>query len=270
MWYGYVQPDVCDNLLFRSAMKPVAGIDPSHYDLEHVLEWQAVTKFFDWVNQQKSGVTFRNPDRSIRGEVGFCEYWAATWTEEPAGGALTAFPIAAGDENRLPLDHMRSAYLGREGGRKGAKIQYDEFVYLHKFINSPAKANVSPKFLDVLSLLWDFRLTHKLVVQMWTKKDQDKAGILKATRVTDAIKSTNIDEGRVALLDLKNLLGARKYMSNKQIQGFLKNQKVRMGDMIRTLDAEMANHPKPNFEAWRPQQLGDLWDRYMDFKFEDA
>lgn len=56
MWYGYIKPDVCDNLVFRSAMKPPAGIKETDYEVEHVLEWQVVTKFFDWVGEKKSGV----------------------------------------------------------------------------------------------------------------------------------------------------------------------------------------------------------------------
>ena len=81
MWYGYVKPDVCDDLVFRSATKPAAGIKETDYEVEHVLEWQVVTGFFDWVGKQKPGNSFDNPERhSATKKVDFCEYWVTTWT----------------------------------------------------------------------------------------------------------------------------------------------------------------------------------------------
>lgn len=112
---------------------------------------------------------------------------------------------------------------------------------------------------------------------MWKPK-KPGSGIYDQARLTRNIKgrgsrnkkTLNIDTAKSALLELKHLTGARKYMNSKEIQGILKKQKVRMGQMIERLDAEMANHPRANFNAWQSQQLGSLWNKYMDQKFAEA
>ena len=113
---------------------------------------------------------------------------------------------------------------------------------------------------------------------MWKQKDEAKAGIYGKTKITNEIQGKgragnrimNINNAKSALLKLKHLMGARKYMNNREIQAIFKKQKVRMGKMLEQLDAEMVNHPRANFNAWQPQQLGSLWDKYMDEKFTEA
>jgi hypothetical protein len=113
---------------------------------------------------------------------------------------------------------------------------------------------------------------------MWAPKSKADAGIFGKNRIIGDIqgkgrkgkKKIDINTAKMALLDLKNLMGARKYMNSLEIQGVLKKQKVRLGDIISKLDAEMANHPRASFDAWKPQQLGSLWNIYMDEKFAEA
>jgi hypothetical protein len=100
---------------------------------------------------------------------------------------------------------------------------------------------------------------------MWKPKKAD-AGIFDADRFKIYIqgqgrknkKTLNIDKAKSALLELKHLMGARKYMNSKEVQAIFKKQKIRMGKMLDILDTEMANHPVANYNAWQPQQLGSL------------
>jgi hypothetical protein len=40
--------------------------------VEHVLEWQVVTKFFEWVrDNKKTGNIFDNPDLTVRTKIDF-------------------------------------------------------------------------------------------------------------------------------------------------------------------------------------------------------
>jgi hypothetical protein len=112
---------------------------------------------------------------------------------------------------------------------------------------------------------------------MWKPKAPG-SGIYGQAKITAEIigkgrknkKTLNIDTAKSALLKLKHLMGARRYMNSKEIQGIFKKQKVRMGKMLERLDAEMVNHPRANYNAWQPQQLGSLWEKYMDQKFAEA
>lgn len=62
-----------------------AYLGPGNYHIEHILEWQTVTKFFDWMDRKMEGVTFLDPDQSrISGNkepksLDFCGYWKQHW-----------------------------------------------------------------------------------------------------------------------------------------------------------------------------------------------
>jgi hypothetical protein len=49
------------------------------YQVEHILEWQLVTNFFDWMNVEYNGgqSKFDNPKGGVK--VDFCEHWKGTW-----------------------------------------------------------------------------------------------------------------------------------------------------------------------------------------------
>lgn len=138
-WYGFVKPDVCDDLVFRAAAKPAAGIPETDYQVEHVLEWNVVTRFFDWVRDQKPGKVFEHPDKAQKGKkVDFCEYWRQTWTT--ADVQLQTFKITDGSPNsdgpaKGVLAHLASAFPGKDNFP-------EEFVYLHTLLNAPAKSDV--------------------------------------------------------------------------------------------------------------------------------
>lgn len=102
------------------------------YQVEHVLEWQVVTKFFDWVQTKKANVKFDNPDPSKTNQLAFCPYWRATWE----GANSPVFKLKPTDKKELnALDHLRHAYPGKDNFE-------EEFVWLHTAVNAPAKAQV--------------------------------------------------------------------------------------------------------------------------------
>lgn len=143
-WYGFNKPDVCDDLVFRAAEKPAVGIPVTDYEVEHILEWNVVAGFFEWVRDQRPGNVFEHPEKAQKGKkVDFCEYWRQTWTTDDV--KLLTFDIDGDGPKQSVLDHLASAY-------PGTKNFPEEFVYLHTHLNAPAKSDVGPaKFLTIHS-----------------------------------------------------------------------------------------------------------------------
>jgi hypothetical protein len=114
-----------------------------------VLEWQVVTQFFEWIKlRKKPGQVFPSPDRTQPNTmVDFCTYWRETWNHTRGMTDMPKFDLP-GEDNypRLPFEHLQDAYPGRRSappGQKKTNAYFEDFVYLHKTINSPAKSNVS-------------------------------------------------------------------------------------------------------------------------------
>ena len=109
------------------------------YQVEHVMEWQLVTHFFDWLNKKK-GSTFDHPDPNQPQKVDFCEYFKGTilFDEDPAlkkANTIQKFALPGQTELRTPRGHLAAAYPSK------SKFP-TEFVFLEKEMNSPAKTNV--------------------------------------------------------------------------------------------------------------------------------
>jgi hypothetical protein len=122
---------------FSSSARPTRDIN-KNYQIEHVLEWQTVTYFFDWVNKKMRSDTprFDNPDpKSKGGKPDFCGYWKGLWL----GASQPSFSID-NSVDRTPSEHLKFAYPGIISGNFN---HGKEFVWLHKLINAPAKSNVS-------------------------------------------------------------------------------------------------------------------------------
>jgi hypothetical protein len=103
------------------------------YEVEHILEWQTVTKFFEYLNEEVfKDDTFDNPDptKVSSGKIDFCSYWGATWDESPA------FALGGAGAKRDPMTHLKWAFPGTQN-------HIEEFVMLDKNINAPAKSQVS-------------------------------------------------------------------------------------------------------------------------------
>jgi hypothetical protein len=85
-----------------------------------------------------------------------------------------------------------------------------------------------------------------------------------------------VDRAKKALLRLKALLGARKYMREKKISDILKKQKEEIGKMLDAIDTELPKNPRSpprgakTFAPWIKQDLGKHWTDYMNERFEIA
>jgi hypothetical protein len=125
-------PTACDAFAFAGAAREAGGLTRADYQIEHVLEWQVVTKFFEWVQTKKGAERFDNPDPKQKGKLAFCPYWRATWE----GAYSPVFKLKPDDKKELnAIDHLRYAYPGKGNFE-------EEFVWLQTAVNSPAKAQV--------------------------------------------------------------------------------------------------------------------------------
>ena len=128
------EPRVCDNLLFAADERTMAkDMDLPDYQVEHVLEWQVVTKFFEWLSKGPLKKKFTDPNPKKTGTLDFCKYWLETWD----GSYPSMFKLNGNGEARNAIEHLRFAYPARGNFE-------DEFVWLEKNINMKAKSQVSP------------------------------------------------------------------------------------------------------------------------------
>ncbi|KAL1607711.1 hypothetical protein SLS60_002646 [Paraconiothyrium brasiliense] len=241
--YGYTQPNVCPNLQFDSmpAYRRVSSFDrrtPVVYEIEHILEWNTVTNFFDWLNEERfKGRRWPHPDPNKRARqptVNFCGFWKEVWNSGPAfqmnGAALTA--------NK----HLASKYPSSQHFTK-------EFVWLQKELNKPAKT------------------------EMWKRKSTP--GIFSdLTLRTRLDQTTNVVNARKGALMLKYLLGAQMYMTDRKIANIFAQQKNRVGKVLGQIDRDLPNHQRivasRQLDPWETIGLQQLWNQYMDEVFAKA
>lgn len=85
-----------------------------------------------------------------------------------------------------------------------------------------------------------------------------------------------VDKARIALLKLKALMGARKYMRSKTVSTIFKRQMEGIGKMLTAIDDELPKNPrKPlkgtkTIDPWVKQGLGEFWTEYMNERFAIA
>jgi hypothetical protein len=138
--YGYKEPAVCKNMAWGDATfkgkKAVGTTAGALYEVEHILEWQLVTSFFDYLNEDIfKDDTFDHPNplevvSGKRAKINFCKYWAETWKDSPM------FALGGAVAKRDPMTHLKWAYPGTQN-------YIEEFVMLEDNINAPAKTQVS-------------------------------------------------------------------------------------------------------------------------------
>jgi hypothetical protein len=121
-------------MAFAGEAKEARGLTRRDYQIEHVLEWQVVTKFFVWVNIKKGAEEFVDPDPNSKKKtkLDFCQYFKATWE----GANSPVFKLNPDDKEELnAMGHLKWAYPGKGNFE-------EEFVWLHTAVNSPAKSQV--------------------------------------------------------------------------------------------------------------------------------
>jgi hypothetical protein len=101
---------------------------------------------------------------------------------------------------------------------------------------------------------------------MWKKKGT--SGIYDEVEMRKL--SNDVAEAPAALLKLKWLIGARRYMKDPKVKEILKKQKERIGERLGQLNTELQKHPKPGHDAWQHKDLENLWNTYMDKSFDTA
>ncbi|KAJ4300878.1 hypothetical protein N0V90_002966 [Kalmusia sp. IMI 367209] len=220
-----------------------ANIDPKDYQVEHVLEWQTVTNFFTWVRDKKiTDLRFQDP--KTQKKVDFCKFWKETWVLTKS----ESFSIVSGGPERTAGDHLKWGFPGLQN-------RPYEFTFVHKTING-------------------------IKAQMWAYKSGSMgSGIFGVDKMTTRIagkhtsrttKPKSLDEAKSAYLDLRALMGARKYMRSSKIAKTLGKEVKEMEKVIRRIDESLPKHPRPGEGAWVKQDLGKLWMEYMDERFRLA
>lgn len=92
------------------------------------MEWQLVTGSFEGINRK--GDSYPNPDPSDGNKaINFCKYFIATFHSNKR------FTLGTGTTDLTANQHMAAAFPSR-------KHNVEEFVWLVKDMNSPAKSNV--------------------------------------------------------------------------------------------------------------------------------
>lgn len=92
----------------------------------------------------------------------------------------------------------------------------------------------------------------------------------------EKVSADLVDNAKIALLKLKALMGARKYMRSKTVSTIFKKQMEEIGKMLAAIDDEMPKNPrKPlkgerTIDPWIKQDLGKLWTEYMNERFAIA
>ena len=112
------------------AFRKVSSALGGQYEVEHILEWQLVTKFFEWLDEEEFGglAQFTDPDPAQNGaQIDFCTYWKKTWTPK------FTIPVN-GNRPKTAKKHLAWRYPGVDFR--------DEFVWLQEDINAPAKQQV--------------------------------------------------------------------------------------------------------------------------------
>jgi hypothetical protein len=105
-------------------------VPSTRYEVEHILEWQLVTGFFEWMSKTYHGAQTKFDVPGNSGKVNFCEYWTETWKD------AKSFPLPGRPTVQTPLDYIRQEYPSKTNEYK------DEFVWLERTLNRPAKAEV--------------------------------------------------------------------------------------------------------------------------------
>lgn len=240
--YGYTQPNTCPNLQFGSVpgYRRVHFFNPEtkvEYQIEHILEWNTVTSFFDWLNEdhfKDRRWPHPNPNRRAgTPTVNFCTLWKEIWNSAPA--------FQLNGQTLSPNKHLASKY-------PSSRHFVKDFVWLQKELNNLAKTG------------------------MWKRKST--VGIFSDTTLRTSLQGTNAVKARKGVLMLKYLLGAQMYMTGRKVSGILAQQKNRIGKVLCQIDQMLPQHRRTvasqQLEAWPTMGLQSLWNQYMDETFATA
>lgn len=251
--YGFKTTD-CKDYEFGLLTADVAGVS---YDAEHVLEAQLISQFFDTL---KNLGPFPHPDptKAAAGTtLKFCPLVKLLWN---AQAVIPGLETALGtDIPLIAFKHVASQF-------PTDKWKKEEYVCLEKHINAPPKGNAwggfssKGKSIQVVDL------------EKWLGTDpnanSNSPSGQNPPKYPSKSKIANIDGAEEIMKPMRVILGSRLYHNTPAIQKILKDQKERVGEVLRRLDTEvLPNTPKnPGWTPWASQDLKGRWDRFMSGK----
>ncbi|KAJ8115792.1 hypothetical protein OPT61_g2643 [Boeremia exigua] len=254
--YGYKDTNSCINLLWHkgdtsAATKAII----KGYETEHVLEWQIIEEFLGThLTKHFASTKFDSPDPiditgSTRSKVNWCDAWKKAWEFK----STDTFALKPNGPQKTPFQWIADVYPSKEQWR-------NEFTLLQKSINS-----VKGRLFN------DDRIF----------KDEDKKSKGKLSR--GMISATAV-EPKLAIARLRDVAGVRKYLGDAKVRTYMANVKIRLENRFDELEQALAkpentrsivpargdkNGPR-KIDVWKKQDLGKLWDVFMNNKWLDA
>lgn len=251
--YGFRTTDCAD---YEFGAPLAADTPDSNYEAEHVLETQLIKQFFQELDQTIG--PFTNPDPSkvtTVGSVKFCTLVSSLWNIQPV--AIPGLDTASGTGALLtPYNHVAAQFPTKTW-------KQDEYVRLDKTINSPAKASA-----------WAGTSTAHKQIQIadfkrWIGGDpNDPNDRVNQDNPNYTGLITNIDGAEKIMKSLRAIVGSHLYHNDALVLSILRNQKARVGEVLRRLDTEIlpANPKQAGWTPWAPLGLKERWDEFMTGK----
>ncbi|KAH6651435.1 glycosyl hydrolases family 18-domain-containing protein [Truncatella angustata] len=250
--YGFRTTD-CDDYEFGAPLD--ADTANSKYEAEHVLEFQLIKQFFDELDQNIGPFPNPNPGVANPKPINFCALVTALWNIQPV--AIPNLDTAAGDGSPLtPYNHI--------GGQFPTKTwKKEEYVRLDTTINAPPKssawAGLTTKFNQIQII--DFK--------KWIGGDpNDPTSTVNQDDPNYSGLITEIGGAEKMMKSMRAILGSRFYHNDPLVLSILRDQKARVGEVLRRLDTEIlpANPKQAGWTPWAPLGLKERWDTFMTGK----
>ncbi|KAI0108573.1 glycosyl hydrolases family 18-domain-containing protein [Nemania sp. FL0031] len=249
--YGFRTTD-CGDYDFGAPLETDTA--ESKYEAEHVLEFQLIKQFFDDLDQNFRD-PFDNPDPSKNTPVNFCQLVNLLWNIKPV--TIPNLDTASGNGATLtPYNHVAGQFPTKTWHK-------DEYVRLDSTINSPPKASAWAGSTST------FKQTQIVDFKKWIGGDpSDYTSPVNQDDPKYSGLITNIDGAEKIMKSLRAIVGARLYQNDPLVISILRNQKERVGEVLRRLDTEIlpANPKQAGWDPWEPLGLKERWDAFMKGK----
>ncbi|RMD40214.1 hypothetical protein DV735_g4912, partial [Chaetothyriales sp. CBS 134920] len=243
--YGFEEPGNCNNYEFGAPL--ATARKEAKYDSEHVLEFQLLKQFFDeYLNRKYDPVD--HPDTSLDSDdegskISFCELVKLQWNIPAV--AIPGLETSQGTGASLtPMNHLAQQFPTH-------RWKTEEYVLLEHDINTPAKG----KAWEGQPGQRETQIVDAAKWMRWLENPSPDGGIANANRM---------------LKTMRSLVGSRMYHNDANIRSILRNQKERVGKVLKLLDEGiLPNNPprQTDWTSWKPLGLQNDWDMFMKTRF---